>query len=179
MKRTSVKTIILSLAGILVLTVIAWGLRSTQAKAKIGWIDLNKVYDGFELKKELEAKLDITRVGRKKVLDSLEFDIMILSKTLESKKADVKAIALLQSKKEFYIKQKRSFDVDDETARSGYQAQILTQINQFVKDYGEKQGFAYIVGADGTGTLMYANKEFDLTDELKEYINERYKGLQK
>jgi outer membrane protein len=173
--KENVKKVIAYGILLIIITGIVWVGFSFKQKVRTGWVDINKLYNEFELKKELESTLEITREQHKKVLDSLEFDIILMSKASK----DALTNRVIEAKKEYYIKRKRSFDVDDENQKNQYQTQILTQINQFVKDYGEKNGYAYIVGADGTGTVMYADEHLNLTNELKVYINERYKGLQK
>jgi Skp family chaperone for outer membrane proteins len=49
-------------------------------------------------------------------------------------------------------------------------------MNQYVKDFGSKYGYTYIFGADGSGFLMYSLEANNITKEVKEYINSRYKG---
>jgi hypothetical protein len=34
------------------------------------------------------------------------------------------------------------------------------------------------MGADGNGTLMYANDRFNISEEVTNYINDRYKGVE-
>lgn len=39
-----------------------------------------------------------------------------------------------------------------------------------------KKGYRYIFGAEGSGVLMYADERNNITKEVIEYINARYKG---
>jgi outer membrane protein len=45
-----------------------------------------------------------------------------------------------------------------------------------MQDYGKKHGYDFIYGAQGSGNLMYANGQKNITDEVLKYINERYQG---
>jgi outer membrane protein len=53
---------------------------------------------------------------------------------------------------------------------------IWDRINNYVKEYGEKNGYDYIFGANGDGTVMYADGSEDITNDITTYINLRYAG---
>jgi outer membrane protein len=48
---------------------------------------------------------------------------------------------------------------------------IWEKINQKVNDYGKEQGYDYIFGAKGDGSIMYASDKKDITKEVIAYIN--------
>jgi len=54
--------------------------------------------------------------------------------------------------------------------------QIATQLNQYLEDFTKEQGYDYIFGATGAGSLMGAKEAYNVTDEVLRYANERYKG---
>jgi len=59
-----------------------------------------------------------------------------------------------------------------------YDQQIWERLNGFVKTYAEEKGYDIIIGASGDGNLMYANEKLDITDQLIEYCNQKYNGLE-
>lgn len=144
---------------------------------KLGFIDLNKVLADFKLKQELEKKLTGITQTHQMIIDSLEFELKLLSKQLQSGDSkDKNKINLFEVKREEYYEKKKKFDEESTAVAKNYDDQIYTQLNQYVKDYGAKYGYSYILGADGSGSLMYAKETGNITEEVKKFINERYTG---
>lgn len=172
MKKITLPLIILLLAAETFFLSYLWIHRQRCA-----WVDISKVYGEFEYKKELQGKLEQVQNARKFILDSLEFELKDLQHRIAiDKKPSEALIQIFEHKRERYMSQEQTFQEDNKMMIKKYDEQIVNQLNQYVKDYGEKHGFTYIYGADGSGFLMYANKEDDITEELKAYVNERYRG---
>jgi outer membrane protein len=129
------------------------------------------------LKKELESKLMKVKNQRQAVLDSLEFELKVISKEIYAgKNTDKNKLTVFETKREQYLVKKQEFSEDNENLSAQFDEQIFRQMNQYVKDFGEKKSYSYIFGANGQGVLMYAKESEDITDEVLKYINERYKG---
>ena|SRR5687767_8799414 len=144
---------------------------------KTGYVDLSKVLSEFKLKQELEQKLTSITEKRNMIIDSLEFELKIISKQLsQEKSSDKNKISVFEIKKEEYFEKKNFFNDDNTRLAKQYDEQIFTQLNQYVKDFGENNGYAYILGADGSGVLMYSDQTMNITEEVNKYINARYKG---
>ncbi|MES2394410.1 MAG: OmpH family outer membrane protein [Bacteroidota bacterium] len=149
----------------------------TPSSEKTGYVELDKIFSEFTLKKELEKQLTIVKEARLVVIDSLEFQLKLLSKQIQSENQKNKErIALFEVKKDEYLQKKKQFEEDIQAASQQYDKQIITQMNQYVKDYGEKHGYTYIFGADGSGFLMFSKAQNNITEDVKKYINNRYKG---
>lgn len=171
------KNIIICLITILLCSIIFFLINKSSHKDKIGWVNITKVYSDFVFKKELETKITKTQQARKAITDSLEFELKMLSREIKSENGkDQSKVSRFELKRENYIEKKKEFEEDNEMLQKQYNDQILTQINQYLKDYGKQKDYQYILGADGGGMLMYAIETSDITDEVIQYINERYKG---
>jgi outer membrane protein len=48
---------------------------------------------------------------------------------------------------------------------------IWDKINRKINDYGKEQGYDYIFGAKGDGSIMYASDKKDITKAVIAYIN--------
>lgn len=172
------KGYIFTIIGLIIIIGIL--LVSTFNQTKTGWVDLNKVYKDFILKKELEKKLESTQQARKKITDSLELQLKVLLKQINMENAkDKNKVEVFSLKKEEYLVKKQQFDEDNNTMAQQYDAQIYKQLNQYVQDFGKSKNYTYIYGADGSGNLMYADSENDISDEVLVFVNERYKGITK
>ena len=125
----------------------------------------------------MAAQLQQIKSTRKNITDSLEFDLKALAKQIQAEGQKDKAkITEFELKKQRYFEKKKQFDDDNVAVGKQFDEQIIAQLNQYVKDYGEKNGYTYIFGADGSGFLMFSVEKKNITDAVKVYINERYKG---
>ena len=149
----------------------------TAKKEKTGWVSLSDLFNDFAFKKELEMKLKKTKDVRQAIVDSLEFGLKVLSKQIQSEQQkDKEKIAVFELKREDYLKKKKQFEDDNDAVAKQYDSQIVSQMNQYVKDFGNRNGYTYIFGADGSGFLMYSIEGNNITKDVKNYINDRYKG---
>lgn len=157
--------------GVLLLAagITAFSLKDGESKA--GYVNNGKLYDAFLLKKELEMKLKNTQSERQTRLDSIALGIRSIEQ--HGEKDNAGQMELMQRE---YMIRSQQFAEDNERQAAEYEEQIWTQLNQYVQDYGEQNGYAFIYGATGSGSLMYANESYDLTEELIEYVNQKYKG---
>lgn len=148
---------------------------------KTGYVDLGKVYNEFEMKREKEAQLARIQQARKHILDSLELQLTSTSRVLQnlhksSGKPAASEVNAFQRLQDEYVYKQQSFEQESMASIEKYEQEIWKQINQYVKDYGKANGYTYILGADGTGAVMHADESEDITEELTRYVNERYKG---
>jgi len=49
-------------------------------------------------------------------------------------------------------------------------------LNQYIKEYGESKQYKVVLGTQGNGNVMYAQKGIDITAEVLIYSNEKYEG---
>ena len=52
---------------------------------------------------------------------------------------------------------------------------VLNMVNDYVKEFGKHKGYKYILGANGSGSLVYSQEKYNITDELLKGLNEEYK----
>jgi outer membrane protein len=145
---------------------------------KTGYIVIQEVFNGFELKKDYERRLLATKNKRQKIADSLELELKMLGKKIEAEKGKNQAdITKFEIKREDYLQKRKLFEEDDQAQTKKYDEEIVTQLSQYVKDFGKQEGYTYILGNDGNGSLMYATDAKNLTRQIVAYINDRYKGV--
>lgn len=144
---------------------------------KMAFISVGEVYNSFEMKKEFEAKFLAVHTGRKQLLDSLEVELNILSKKIQlTNGSDQNLNNEFEMKKENYLLKKQGFEEDNEQMKEQYTANIMKQMNQYVQDYGKEFHYSYILGAEGSGSLMYGEEMTNVTKDMIQYINLKYKG---
>lgn len=148
-----------------------------QLEQKIVWININKVYNDFSLKRELEAKFKVVESARKKILDSLELNLKIMANQINAvPKPDETKINRFEYLRQEFLNKKQQFEDDNVAMQNSYNEQIMKQINQYVKEYAEENNHSVILGAGGNGSLMYAAEKIDITEQIIGFINTKYKG---
>jgi outer membrane protein len=172
---------ILLITGIaLALLLSGFALWKSQRSGKIAFIRTEEVYNAFEMKQQLERKLKDTEKARKFILDSARVQLQFMDKDMRQlPKIDTLVLGRFNLKQREYYSMEQRFAEDNQALAKTYTDQIWTQINQYAQDFGKDKGYDYVFGASGDGTLMFARESHDVTDQVKAYINERYKGKAK
>ncbi len=171
----------------IIIAVVALGLGISvwiyvlQHKPKTAYVQLGKLYENFNMKKELEKKYEKISMSRKNILDSLEINLRSLSGQIEllkendpARKSKIQDFELLRQD---YLMKKKNFSEDTERTSQQYDEEIWKQLNQYVNDYGKENEYTYIYGAQGNGSLMYGSEKEDITGQVNEYVNHKYKGI--
>jgi outer membrane protein len=141
-------------------------------------VDIPKVFGGFEMKKELQKKYKETETIRTKLLDSLSFHLQILSTKVRANKDDKELMYEFDVQRQDFFKRKKQIEEDNAALSAQYDKQILEQMSQYVMDYGKKNKYDLIFGTDGNGTLMFANEKYNISEDVTNYINDKYKGIE-
>jgi outer membrane protein len=153
-------------------------LYNKSTEKKIAYVKTTELYDGFQMKKELETKYVNVEKARKNILDSLELELKLMSKKLDSQaKPEERLVNEFEGKKENYFMKKKQWEEDNTAMANQYTQQIMKQINQYVDAYGKEKHYTYILGADGSGVILQADESLNLTQDILKYINLKYKGL--
>jgi outer membrane protein len=56
---------------------------------------------------------------------------------------------------------------------------LVTGVKKFIKEYGKKEGYAYIYGTGDAATILYAEEKYDITKDIVKLLNEKYKSSAK
>jgi outer membrane protein len=160
----------------LVTALVTSGFFLYKKNEKTGYIQIQKVFNEFNYKKEMEAKLKKVEEYRKHELDSLELQLKVLFKEVELNKKDVSKVALFQTNREEFLNKRERYEEDYRKAVAQYDEIIIKQMNQYIREFGEVKKYKYLFGTDGKGNLMYADSTNDVTKEVMAFINQKYTG---
>jgi outer membrane protein len=162
---------------LVLLIIMSYMLVSHFNLPKTAHFSMPEVFQGFELKKDLEAKFMFTKNRRQKQLDSLATQLKLLGTRLDAKHPITKEDELLyNTQRENFYKQRQIFTEDDASLTNQYDQEIITQLTQYVKDYGEANNYKYIFASENNQSLIYADESQNITKEILKYINNKYKG---
>jgi len=142
---------------------------------KIGYVNIETVYNDFQMKKELESKFQNVQSMRKNILDSLKLQLGLLAKRIASPN-DKENMQRFEMLRQEYLLKEETFMQDNQVTTEQYAAQIWKQLSQYVKQYGKDHSYTYVLGMETKGTVLYGNEAEDITNDVKQYINAQYQG---
>jgi len=56
---------------------------------------------------------------------------------------------------------------------------LISGVKKFIKAYGKEKGYAYIFGTGDAASILYAEDQYDITKEIIEALNKKYKSSSK
>lgn len=162
--------------GIAVIALVLASWKFFSEEKRIGYVDIKQVFNEFDMKKELESALETNLKERKKTLDSLTFLLQSKSEIAKTKEPTQEWINEFQLLQQTYYNEKQFFDQYNQETIEKSNNQIITQMTQYIKDFGQKEGFSFILGSNENGNVLYGNEGSDISKEVIEYINKSYQG---
>ena len=175
MKGISTRYFILHSA--LIAAIIIYLFAGSKQEDRTAYILSNEVFEEFTLTQELEGRLDQLKNRRQAELDSMRLHLEIEVGNLQKNNdPDPERIRAFEQRREAYLLRQQQYEKDNEALLAQYKEQISKQINQYVQDFGKANGYRYIYGANGSGTLMFADEGHDVTREVIDYLNREYQG---
>ena len=152
---------------------MAMGL-SLAGDLKIAYVDLSKVFDGYQKTKEFDAVLQKEGEAFQKERDAMiqkiqdaqsKFNLMndtqkaAMEKDIEKQKNDVVA----------YDKEKRT---ELAKKRDDKVREILAEIQKIVSNLAAREGYAYVLN---DRVMIYGDPQFNVTDVVLKTLNDSYK----
>ena len=152
-----------------------WRGGESASGAKLGFVTAEKLFADFEMRKELHSKFEILKQNHKQRLDSLKVEVEAAALTYQKNASEPTAKNARWAQQTF-LRIEQEFLEEENRLNQSFTEQIWKQLNQYVADYGKANGYRFIFGANGTGSLMYASDGDDLTETMVKYANQKYKG---
>lgn len=151
-------------------------LNSCTNKTKVGYVNTQKLFNGFKYKQELEKELNASRYAKKFIIDSMETSLIAFANRLSSNRNDKTLSLEFSNKKEMFLVKRKKFEEEEEELVKQFDEKIIRQLNAYTKQFGSEHKFDMIYGANSSGNIMYADSLLDLTPQIINYINEKYTG---
>ncbi|MCH2044428.1 MAG: OmpH family outer membrane protein [Saprospiraceae bacterium] len=162
---------LLSLLSILVS--ISIGLYLYSQLPKTAYVESQTLFEAFDGKKELENQFKNDNGKKQAKLDSLSLQIQALQRIATQDNEAKNKMHLLQQQ---YQQLQQEYQGHYQYKSSEYTEAIWKQISQYTIEYGKANGYDYIYGVAGSGSLMYGKEEKNITKEVIKYINDKYAG---
>jgi outer membrane protein len=147
---------------------------------KIAYVDSARLLEGFkgmQMAKEAYRKQQGTWQAN---IDTLrqEVDRLVINFKKEDKSLTAKErqlsqelIRVKQGQLQNYAK---ALQVQAQQEEERMTKQVITNVNAFIKAYGQSHGYAIILAATGYGNIAYAEEPLDITPQILEGLNKEY-----
>ena len=169
----------------IVLVLIMIMITSCQDQQKVAFIENSKVINEYQKKKDVEAKFKIKDQAFQKRTDSISKAFQLEAQDFQlnaSKMTQAKQQEQYQAlgQKQQLLQQQIQFE--DQQLQKQFQTEIdsvVSNFKTFVKDYGKANGYAYILGSNEAGSVLYGSEENDITQVIIDALNNEYKNAKK
>jgi len=146
------------------------------------YVDVNKLIDGYKRTKVVRADFEKKAKSLNANVDSLMTDWQNELKIYEKERSKM-STKELELKQELLGNKQQQINNYQQAIQKQIQEEdkkatqtIVNDINDYVKEYGKKHKYTIILGASGSGNIMYANEDADLTKVVLEGLNTEFEG---
>ncbi len=156
-------------------------LVSCQKPNKIGYIDNGTVINEYQEKKDVQEKFQVKQQAFTKKFDSIDeafqfevqkFQVRANKMSQKNAQARYEELGLIKQRND---QQKQT---EAQALTQAFQTEIdtlIVKVKDFVKDYGAKNGYTYILGtSDTAASVLYGTEENDLTQTILDALNAEY-----
>ena len=163
--------IIVGITAIIIILIafFIWKISQDESYVnKVVYVDSMKVFEKFQMKKELDRIIEKDMMQDSQRLDSL-------GRVLDgASKNKLIPIASLEIMKQQYVGYKEQLDEKFQKLSADYTNQVNERLNMYMEEFGKSRGIRMIVGSNEQGTVMYVDKSADLTEDVIVFVNEKY-----
>ena len=148
-----------------------------QNQLKTAYVDLAEVYQSFDYQKQLRQQLLRSDQQAKFLLDSLEEQLQNQLRGVGQTSDAVVEKRLVSLRWEYAQRQEDLLGQQEQLATE-FDQQIWKQLDQYLRDFVDREGYDYVIGDRQDGTIIGGRPAYDCTDEFIHYVNQRYAGLE-
>lgn len=152
----------------LIIAVVALVTLASCNQQKTGYVDVAKVMEEYDavkdMEKEVKAKSDAFQAKYEQI--AAEMDAQIKAKKMSQTDAQNQGQQLQMA----YQQEGQALQQETEAM----QKKLIDDFKEFVKEYAKKNGYAFVLGSNESGNVLYGSEKADLTEKIIDAINEDY-----
>ncbi len=165
----------------LLVVLIAAGLTSCNQQ-KTAYVDTTKLIQEYSEMQEVEAEFTTKSDRVKSELDSVARSFQTEVQEYQENMATMSTTQRQETEERLMQKQQA---IQQQQQQVGNQLRqesdevidsIVEKVKEYVREYGEENGYTYIFGSNESANIMYAEDGLDITEEVLEKLNSRYKN---
>jgi outer membrane protein len=160
------KTFLFSALAFLLLLNLSTFFFLKSRSEKIVVIDVIKTFNEFEMKKELEARVELKLNEFTARIDSLKS----LASMAEQRGDTLRRSAVEQELYNVQQQAQQALEVSNQAINE----QVWKRLNPMIDEFGKEKGYRIIIGANGMGSVLYRDDAPDVTALLVSFINQKY-----
>ena len=163
---------------VLGMVLFSTGALCAKGENKTGFVDVKKVFDDYDKKKEFDKVLEKSVKEKEDQISKQEDEIKRLTEELEIKneKEKLKTQEDIDEKRRKLADFKRAAQSELDRQNDKLVREIVLEINEVVKDYGQKEGYGLILKSS---SILYGDPGMDITDNIVKILNENYNKREK
>jgi outer membrane protein len=154
------KKLLIVIGGLLVVQVGICFLLFNQKKDKVVYADAIRLFNEYQFKKDMERE-------SQGVLNRLKHEADSVSVIYKVNPNDIGAQQLMAEKQ-------RQLSEGFNKVNKEINEKVWQRLNPKIQEFGKNNNVEMLIGANGMGTVLYADESRDITDALIKYVNENY-----
>src|SRR5688500_9404800 len=168
--------------GIVNLCVLAFIAYTFFFQPKVVYVDSAKLLNDYKGMQAARAAYQQKAVTWKANVDTLTNEVQqqIFTYEKESPKMSAKerqlSQELIRTKQNQLAQYQNALNTQAQQEDQKMTGEVISQINAYLKKYGEWKGYKIILAATEYGNLAYADEQLDITAEVMEGLNKEYAG---
>lgn len=143
-------------------------------QSKIGYVNLEKVFEEFEMKKELQKEFDNTVKDQQALIDSANIRLANLQAAWDQNRGNTQLSGSIAATYQMNERIVNAAQDKIEKLTFEFDTKIQTQLKQYLSDFGKSEGHSLLLGVMNDGTVLHGSEQADLTSKAIEYVNNRY-----
>ena len=168
----------------IILALLGFGLvvYNFLSAPKIAYIRSYDLVDKYQGTKESRQKFDAKRSAWQANIDTLSYNLKNTINKYNRERGKMSAMERADMEQYLGNKDKeltnyvQSVEGKAEEEEQQMMQAVLNQVNSYVEKYGQDNGYDIILGTSTSGSVMFGNKELDVTDDVLRGLNKSYQG---
>jgi outer membrane protein len=177
---TSSSFILRVLSGWLVIISITVGYLLWQGQTKhLAYVDSAKLLNSYQAMIKAKKAYAVKAQGWQANIDTLTQDVQKAISQYEQLRATSSArerelsLKLIKAKQNELANYQQAIQATAQQEESKSTRLVVSQVNAFLEKYGQDHGYDLILIATPSGSIAYAKKGLDLTDEVITELNQQ------
>ncbi|PIB39395.1 OmpH family outer membrane protein [Maribacter sp. 4G9] len=161
--------------GIVLLTI------ASCTQEKIGFVDNVKLMNEYQEKIDVENKFKEKAEALGKKRDSISQKFQAEATEFQTRAQSMSQTAAQQEYAQFQQRGQQmgqQLQMEDQQLQLQGQTEmdsIVSRVKKEIQEYGKSKGYSYILGGGEGGSVLYGKETYDITSEIIELLNTKYK----
>jgi outer membrane protein len=165
--KNTTKALLMCNVLLISLLIVFIVLNYTLKQPKIVYVDNIKLFDNFNMTKELKKSGEKEFNIKKATVDSLYAKLQYPEIPPSDKKV------LMQQ----FVQQKEELEQFNQYFAAEQSSKIWARIKSYSVEFSNENEYQLIIGSENKINVLFANEDIDVTNNFITYINKKYEGL--